>query len=225
MRLVSQYISTTGTMLNAFTIVFFTYFVLCSAWKSYEFAQIKVSNYKIEETKSGFKSVVQCTDYCLNNRFCQGLSFEAQICKLFTDITESNDGSGLSILKLKYPRNKISQLEFKTNAGVHQGTDDPIGIEICDEIDFCCQIYPADKAGPDFEAGQIDIFTGSDLKDCQDFYVHGLKSVKMWIEGGDGWLGDYLKIKLNVQESYYCPITQLLDDDGSIYLNCKLVEI
>ena len=108
--------------------LFLTSLILISAWESYEFSASKLSNYEIEETKNDMKSIMQCTDYCLRKSFCQGITFEDLECKLFTNIMESNDNTGLKVLKLNYPRGKLTKLEFKTNAGAHQGTDDDVGV-------------------------------------------------------------------------------------------------
>ena len=105
-----------------------TYFVLSSAWKSYEFVQIKASQYQITDTKNNLKSVVQCTNSCFEVKTCQGITFEHQKCHLFSNIIESKDETGVNILKLKYPEGKVSQIDFLTNDGTNEGTESDIGL-------------------------------------------------------------------------------------------------
>ena len=95
--------------------------------------------------------------------------------------------------------------------------------ELCGDDDVCCQIFPLETAsGDNFGEGKQDSFGNKYLKGCQDFHLHGLKSVKMWMVGSDGWLGDWAFIGLNNNKiAYYCPISERLDDDGTIYISCS----
>ena len=52
------------------------------------------------------------------------------------------------------------------------GTDDYFGMKLC--VDTfnglsCCEIGTLDSAGNNFEAGYLDWFARSDLKDCENF--------------------------------------------------------
>ena len=95
--------------------------------------------------------------------------------------------------------------------------------ELCGDDDVCCQIFPLETAsGDNFGEGKQDSFGNKYLKGCQDFHLHGLKSVKLWIDGTDGWVGVNAVITLNNSHFFYfCPISERLDDHGTIYISCQ----
>ena len=63
--------------------------------------------------------------------------------------------------------------------------------------DGSCTTNILDNPGDDLALGAIDRYTGDMLGSCSDFDPDDITSVVITHEGGDGWMGDYLKIYLD----------------------------
>ena len=62
-----------------------------------------------------------------------------------------------------------------------------------------------DNAGDDLALGAIDRYSGDQLGFCSDFEAHDITSVVITHKGGDGWLGEYLKLYLD-DKVFKCPL-------------------
>ena len=62
-----------------------------------------------------------------------------------------------------------------------------------------------DNAGDDLALGAIDRYSGDQLGSCSDFEADDITSVVITHKGGDGWLGEYLKLYLD-DKVFKCPL-------------------
>ena len=106
----------------------------------------------------------------------------------------------------------ISKITTKTSTVDYAGSKDPIFIKICNGV-ICCETLLNDPSKPNFDKGQVDVFEGSLLNQCQSFSITSeIKTVRMRLEQSDGWRGEYVIIKLSNENEVKCPITTFIDD-------------
>ena len=85
-----------------------------------------------------------------------------------------------------------------------------MGLQICNENSNCCKVDPLPE---NFSTNNTNI-RNNELSECRNFELSRITSVRIWISGTNGWLGEHLRIYLDIQGHYYCPITDWLDGDG-----------
>ncbi len=85
-----------------------------------------------------------------------------------------------------------------------------------------CTIPNLDTFGNTFEDGNLDSFTGSDLKDCYEFFVrdHNVVELAVAHSGMDGWLCEYFGIYFDDGHYLRCDDGQWIDNSEVHHLEC-----
>ena len=114
----------------------------------------------------------------------------------------------------------ISKITTKTSTVAYADSRDPIYFKICNDAEGkqCCETLLNDPTKTNFQKGQVDVFEGNLLNQCQAFSItNEIKTVQMRLEKEDGWRGEYVIIGLTNDIEVMCPITTFIDDYGLLY--------
>ena len=78
-----------------------------------------------------------------------------------------------------------------------------------------------DNPGDDLALGAIDRYIGDQLGACSDFEADDITSVVITHKGGDGWMGDYLKLYLD-EKVFKCPLGKWIwREDPKVEFQCS----
>ena len=117
----------------------------------------------------------------------------------------------------------ITKITIKTLDAKDAQTDDPVFIKICNEkLLDCCETELENPQSNDFEKDEVNEFNANLLGECGSLSVDEIKTVTMRMEGKNGWKGEYVKVELSNGNEVTCPITEEIDNNGSMNLNCSL---
>ena len=116
------------------------------------------------------------------------------------------------------------KITIKTSTVDWADSRDPIFIKICNDVDEnqCCETQLNDPRKTNFQKGQVDVFEGNLLNQCQTFPItNEIKTVQMRLEKEDGWRGEYVIIGLSNEIEVKCPITTWVNQArGEMTLTC-----
>lgn len=96
-----------------------------------------------------------------------------------------------------------------------------LGIQICGEN--CCSVQALDNSDLNFDAGTIDIFTGADLLECEQFNLGNFDDplkVTLYHMGADALTLDYVRIETDLY-NYMCDVYEELEDDNTLRISCN----
>ena len=182
------------------------------------------------------QSIVQCCIFCSMNSLCEAVMLKDQNCIMLSNIKVSDRSDVSAYVMQNRPVMKIFQIS-KIEIKESDEDDGALGyfhklsLEICNENSKCCHFDPSPSKFED-----LDTFVGNDLKDCQDFELGEIGSVKIWIAEDDFpvisdiWLGEWVKIYVGDQGHFNCLIPKWLahefdvdyDYEPELYLECTL---
>ena len=78
-----------------------------------------------------------------------------------------------------------------------------------------------DNPGDDLALGAIDRYIGDQLGGCSDFEADDISSVVITHKGGDGWMGEYLKLYLD-DKVFMCPLGKWVwNQDPKVEFQCS----
>ena len=105
-------------------------------------------------------------------------------------------------------QSKRPMLELKTATEESAASDGLYQYKIISSDGSCtikAENANMDNAGDDLALGAIDRYSGDQLGSCSDFEADDITSVVITHKGGDGWLGEYLKLYLD-DKVFMCPL-------------------
>ena len=120
----------------------------------------------------------------------------------------------------------IKKSPWKTKTGIftNSETNQELKVDICSDNGQCCTTDRLDNPGQEFQRGKLDTFEGSVLGQCSNYNLNGLSKVQVKLSGTDGWYGTFLKVYLNNDIIYHCPINQWIDNSSILRLHCSLFD-
>jgi hypothetical protein len=86
-----------------------------------------------------------------------------------------------------------------------------------------CSIINLDNAGNSFGSGDLDAFTGDDLQGCLELPVpdHQVDYIIVNHSGSDGWLLDYITLRLTDGRVLQCDYYDWLDGNDNVSITCR----
>ena len=119
---------------------------------------------------------------------------------------------------------KVRKIITKTGIFTNSETNQELKVDICSDNGQCCTTDRLDNPGQEFQRGKLDTFEGSVLGQCSNYNLNGLSKVQVKLSGTDGWYGTFLKVYLNNDIIYHCPINQWIDNSSILRLHCSLFD-
>ncbi len=97
-----------------------------------------------------------------------------------------------------------------------------VSVTIYDKEFSSCHISELDGAGNDFEAGDTNVFEGSELDECERYYVadNVVSMLRLQHSGLDGWKPEYVRVRFDDGGSVTCPDGEFIDGDEIHDLSC-----
>ena len=79
-----------------------------------------------------------------------------------------------------------------------------------------------DGDGNDFQNGETNAFTGSELQGCENFPVpnHNIALLRLQHSGMDMWKPEYVRVFFDDGVLATCPVNVELDNDDSFDAHC-----
>ena len=119
---------------------------------------------------------------------------------------------------------RVKKITTKTGNFRNSVTNDELKVDICSDNGECCTTNRLDNPGQEFRHGKLDTFQGTVLGQCSNYNLNGLSKVQIKLSGTDGWYGTFLRVYLDNDIIYHCPINQWIDNSSILRLHCSLYD-
>eukprot|EP00091_Calanus_sinicus_P001587 TRINITY_DN1159_c0_g1_i1.p1 TRINITY_DN1159_c0_g1~~TRINITY_DN1159_c0_g1_i1.p1 ORF type:complete len:158 (-),score=65.57 TRINITY_DN1159_c0_g1_i1:67-495(-) len=92
----------------------------------------------------------------------------------------------------------VLEIQAKTSTVADAGMNGDLAVEICNADLVCCNAGTLDTSRDDFNSGNVDVFSGDTLGECEGADIgDGGAIMIVTHNGGDAWLGEWIRVILD----------------------------